>query len=563
MQLTRNKLFLALLLFIISFSTRLLFLDSIPDGFYRDEASVGYNAYSIITTGRDEFADKFPFIFQALEDYKLPLIVYITAPFIGLFGMNDFWVRFPTAAIGALTPLALYFLVSKLFDKKIAFVSSLSLALSPWHILFSRSVNESVISVFTFVLGFYFLLHLLEKWHWKNLILSFVFLSLSVASYRTQFVFIPLMLLTALLFLRKKPTLWNKNQKNPSLVALSAFLIFWLFTVSSAGAGRVRDIGLPNSAGVKLLLEEQIREDRGQLPVITRVFHNKFNNFLITAGRNYIGHFDLTYLFFTGDEKSSNNSTPFMGNLLFIDLPFVILGLVFLIRRKISPAKILVILWLLSAPLASSLTVDSPSALRNLISSSAWSVVIAAGIIHFLSFFNNKKKLRLSFTALIILLYSANFIFFLHQFFVHKKLNRPWYRDVGLKQAVANTLKLQGEYDRVVFAQYPDLYVFFLYYGKVEPDLILSRQENVSFKNRKREIMTLINPKYSFMENDCLLKGDENTLYVCIKDRIPQDARIIESVRLADDKPAFTFLDFRGQPDRRLPPGYSPYVDSN
>src|SRR3990170_258331 len=155
--------FLFLLLF-ISFFTRILFLDLIPQGMYRDEVSVGYNAYSIIKTGKDEFDRNSPFIFEALGDYKLPVIIYLTAPFVFLFGLTDFWVRFPTALIGSLTPFALFLLAKKLFDKRIAMFSAISLAISPWHILFSRLVNESVISVFTSILGIYFLILLFNKW---------------------------------------------------------------------------------------------------------------------------------------------------------------------------------------------------------------------------------------------------------------------------------------------------------------------------------------------------------------------------------------------------------------
>ena len=561
-----KQIILALTLIILSFLSRLLFLDTAPHGFYRDEASVGYNAYSLIKTGRDEFGKTFPLVFEALGDYKLPVIIYATAPFTFLFGNSDFWVRFPTAVIGALTPLALYFLASKIFNKKIAYLSSLSLAASPWHILFSRSVNESVFSVFTFILGFYYLILLFEKWRFKNLIFAALLLFISFTSYRTQFVFIPLVIAaTVILYHYKKQLNWTKYQKKLTLVALGIFLFFSFYTVKSAGFGRIKNIGLAQSAQLRLILEEQIREDGRQLPAVTRLFHNKLNNFLVTSGTNYVSHFDPSYLFFIGDEKSSNNSTPFMGHLLFMDLPFVLLGLIFLIRQKITSAKILIFLWLIFGPLASSLTVDSPSSLRNLISSVAWSMVIGYGIVQFFMLFDKKRKLQISLITFILLLYSANFIFFLHQFFVHKKVHRPWFRDVGLKETVSQTLLLQGDYDNIVFAPYPDLYIFFLHYAGIDPAFIQNRQKNIQFKDRKNEIMHLINPKYSFMEKDCILDGDKNTLYVCIKDRIPKNARVIKSVRLADDQPAFTFIDFNGKAEdlnQKFPPGYSQYTEN-
>jgi len=47
-----------------------------PPGFFRDEASIAYNAHTIATQGRDEYGARFPLYFTSFRDYKSPLFVY-------------------------------------------------------------------------------------------------------------------------------------------------------------------------------------------------------------------------------------------------------------------------------------------------------------------------------------------------------------------------------------------------------------------------------------------------------------------------------------------------------
>ena len=59
-------------LFILTLATflRLYRLKDNPAGFFCDEASIGYNAYSILTTGKDEWGQPWPLFFRAFGEYK-------------------------------------------------------------------------------------------------------------------------------------------------------------------------------------------------------------------------------------------------------------------------------------------------------------------------------------------------------------------------------------------------------------------------------------------------------------------------------------------------------------
>ena len=92
MKLERFLLILIVAFFLI---TRLYKITEIPGSVYWDEASIGYNAYSILETGKDEWGKVSPFHFKAFGEFKLPVYIYLLVPFIKIFGLNEFSVRFP------------------------------------------------------------------------------------------------------------------------------------------------------------------------------------------------------------------------------------------------------------------------------------------------------------------------------------------------------------------------------------------------------------------------------------------------------------------------------------
>src|SRR3989344_3335383 len=134
---------------ILAAGLRFYQLGSNPPSLDWDEASLGYNAYSIIRTGADEYGNAFPLLsIRSFNDYKPPMYVYSLIPSLLLFGKTDFAVRFPSALAGTLTVLVTYFLAKELFrrsleirNSKLEIVPLLSaalLAISPWHLQFSR-----------------------------------------------------------------------------------------------------------------------------------------------------------------------------------------------------------------------------------------------------------------------------------------------------------------------------------------------------------------------------------------------------------------------------------------
>jgi len=78
----------------------------------------GYNAYSVLKTGRDEYGRFLPLTFESVGDFKNPFPIYSMIPSIAIFGLNEFSVRFPTALISTLSIPLFYFLFKKLTRKE-------------------------------------------------------------------------------------------------------------------------------------------------------------------------------------------------------------------------------------------------------------------------------------------------------------------------------------------------------------------------------------------------------------------------------------------------------------
>ena len=77
------------LIIILAVFLRFYYIEKIPNGLYSDEASYGYNAFSILETGKDEYGNFMPLAFRSFGDYKAPLYIYFLIPFIKIFGNFD------------------------------------------------------------------------------------------------------------------------------------------------------------------------------------------------------------------------------------------------------------------------------------------------------------------------------------------------------------------------------------------------------------------------------------------------------------------------------------------
>ncbi len=116
---------------VIAAILRVVLLDKIPGGLHGDEAWTGLDAQRVLDEGWIG-----PYVTSALGQPSGPL--YFAAPFVGVFGHTVFSVRLAMAVLGIATiPLA-YLTFRVMFDRPLATFAALLLAVSMWHLHYSR-----------------------------------------------------------------------------------------------------------------------------------------------------------------------------------------------------------------------------------------------------------------------------------------------------------------------------------------------------------------------------------------------------------------------------------------
>ena len=122
-------------------------LGETPKGFYFDEAALGYNAFSIMKTGRDEYGMNLPILFRSFADFKTPIYTYFLVPIYKVLGMSIWSTRLLSAVSGVIIVLFGFLIVKKISkNNRLALLTCLLMAISPWLIMFSRTSYETYLS---------------------------------------------------------------------------------------------------------------------------------------------------------------------------------------------------------------------------------------------------------------------------------------------------------------------------------------------------------------------------------------------------------------------------------
>src|SRR3990170_5396599 len=261
----KSKFYLVTILLLATF-LRFWDLDSYP-ALNADEAAIGYNAYSLIQTGRDEHGNFWPIHFQSFNDYKPGFYFYLVVPFVKMLGLNEWAVRIPGAALGVGTVLVLYLLVKELFkSEKLALISSLFLSISPWHIHFSRGGWEVNVATFFITLGLWLLIKALNNS--KFFVVSTLAFVISFYTYHAARVVVPLLVIGLSLIYRKGIRIHLKKFALSGLIAVILLLPLGADFAKGEARSRAAGIGLFADPGPLSRIDEQ----RGEHPDYLALF---------------------------------------------------------------------------------------------------------------------------------------------------------------------------------------------------------------------------------------------------------------------------------------------------
>ena len=540
----KNNLIIFLII-ILAFFLRIYKITSIPPSLNWDETSIGYNAYSVLKTGRDEWGQFMPVHFKSFGEYKLPAQIYASIPAIAIFGLNDFGVRITPVVYGTMTILLLYFLVFEIFKRKdISFLSSFLLAVSPWHIQLTRASFESSFSLFWFILGVWLLIKGLKNGKW--LVVSMIPFVISVYTYNTARVFTPLFLFVFYL-LNFRYLL--KNLK----YAVFSFLIFVIlaipiipFVLSGDAAARYKLVSITDDKGLVPRIEE--RRNLSKLPpVVTKLIHNRYTYNTFYFSKNYITHFTPDFLFLNGAGHRQHHVQG-IGELYLIQAPFLLFGLFALLKRKDESLKIL-LPWLLLAFVPVSMTNDSiPNALRTLIAVPVYQIFTAIGIYEFVKLKKYTRIILVASTTLFII----NFGIYLNNYFVKYPVNYSKDWQYGNKQVVEYIKNNQDKYDLIVFTRhYGEPHIFTLFNLKYDP-LKYQNSKNLERFETFDWVRVLRFDKYYFPDlgdkgtkYDDIVKAnpDKKILFIGKNGDFPEYKKVLERINFLNGETAFEIVE--------------------
>jgi len=330
-----------LILFIGAF-LRMYHLGQIPPGVNRDEASIGYTAYSLLQTGRDEYGTFLPISFQSFGDWKLPLYIYETVVSVAIFGLHTFAIRIPSAIAGILLVILVYFLTKELFkDKTLALVVMFFTAISPWSIHLSRVESESNTAVTLVTASVLTLLMSFKKKKWL-IIISAMLLAISIGTYAANYIFL-IVLALGIFFIYRKEILKTCFGKAAIIIFILLSGLLWL-KITQASIVKISGIGIFSDPSiVHSKIETPRNEHPPQEKIFAKIIHNKAVFGIQRFIQNYLNAFSPDFLFIRGGGNHAHNIFEF-GNMYLIDAPFMLLGILFLLSRK-KNVSIYLVLW--------------------------------------------------------------------------------------------------------------------------------------------------------------------------------------------------------------------------
>lgn len=531
-----------ILVFLLGAILRLYNISNNPPALTWDEASWGYNAYTLSTTGRDEFGKILPITYlESFGDFKPPMYAYLSILPVMIFGLTEFSIRFASAFFGSLTILLTYFLMLELFPQTkrkniLALLSSFILAISPWHILLSRAAFEANVATFFIVLGILlFLVSTRDKKSVRYLVLSLTAFVCAMYTFNTSRVFLPLFV--PILFVLKRKLLlsvWKKTL----LGIVPAFLVsipLLLFLTTPQAQLRYQEVNIFSDLEVIKRVNQQVENDNNSL--YSKIIHNRRLAYGVEYINHYLDNFNPKFLFISGD-GNPKFSVQDVGQLYIWELPFIIIG-AFLIFRKREGNWAILPIWILLGIMPAATARETPHALRIETVVPTFQILTAYGLYHsalaLLRLRARILNIRLStfFLGGFAFFVVACFAYFIHSYFSHYPVTYASEWQYGYKEAIQFTEAEKEKYKNIYFTQ--DLgrpYIYVLLYGMYPPSTL----ENADV-SREALGFVHVNQFGQYYFPKTLPTPEENNLYIQTYGKVPGGVKKIKTFYLPNGKP--------------------------
>ncbi len=433
-------LFAMIIVLVFSLFVRIYQLENNPPGLFADEAAIGYNAYLISHSARDEYGTFLPLFFKSFGEYKGSLPIYLTSPFV-YSDLNEFNTRLPFAIIGAGIVLLIFAVGKTYFDQRFGIIAAFFAAATPWLIHYSRTAFELNFYLFFFLLIIY--LFNKTKDHPIFITLALLVTGLSLYTYRAAFIQIPILLLFLTITYRKilLKHLWY---------FIAGILILITTTIPFT---------MHMTSGDGLVRYNQIATLSKDIPISEKA---------IKIVDTYLYHFSPNFLFTKGDDFFvSRHFSDGLYPLMLIFLPFLILGLISIVKNFKSAFSRLCLLCLIIYPLPGSLTVEPPYTSRSIIGSVIFVLIITRGFVEFIDYKKSFQSLQvLKVISILLCIFVSVFYFLLFYFVKYPKISADyWGWQYGPKEIISYFNSKEDVYDQLLMtSEFNEPEIFFNFY---------------------------------------------------------------------------------------------------
>lgn len=520
---------------------RLYALTSVPPSASLDEASIGYNAYSIVKTGKDEYGTFLPMLLRAYDDWRPALYVYLTVPFVAVLGLVPVAVRLPSVVLSVLSVYVVYLLGKRIGKTYLSFrylgeIAAGILAVSPWHIYISRLGHEANLGfTLTLLAVYFFLVSVMEK-RGRDLVISGILFGLSVYGYQSEKVIAPLLILAGLACfandLKKHVRTWILAGALCALVALPAITA----TVSPQGMVRFRgttafNTDFPEYAAAKAAyLTARAGGDR-----IGQALHSNAAVSLRIFAGNYIAHFAPIWLF-TGSDREAFKA-PGVGLINTWELLFILAGVVAVFRSRVpKPLAWFILSVVVVSPVPAAMTTQAPHAMRAYTMLIGLVLIEAMGVRYAWGMLGKRYRAAgIGIMGLAVLLGNMGFAY---GYFVRFPREQSDSFSFAMHQAVAYAAAHGDAYRTVDFSHQGNLYqsyMFFLFYTGYDPTTYQREGGTVSGGYDRSHRFG----KYAFGYLPEKPEGfTPDTLYFYNADAVPSGLTTLATFSNLDGKPA-------------------------
>lgn len=533
---------------------RLFQIGTIPPSLTWDEAAWGYNAYSLGLDAKDEFGKLFPITFiESFGDFKPPLYAYAAILPIKIFGLTEFATRLPSAIFGILSVVLTYFLVIELFTVRgssyakasadrpatfpfgvtphlIGLISSFILAISPWHIMLSRAAFEANVASFFIIAGVWLFLRSIRTNPYL-LVLSAISFVLSMYTFNSARIVVPILVTVLALSEYKMLLMMKRASLVAALFGLLLYIPLFIFLLTPQAKLRFNEVNIFTKTEVINRANQQIANDNNA--AWSKIIHNRRLSYGVEYVRHYFDNLTPQFLFTKGD-GNPKFSIQDVGQLYLWEIPFLALGILFLIRRK-EGKWWLVPVWLFIGIIPAGFARETPHALRIESVLPTFQILTAIGVLSLLAIIPGKLKrvhVRSLFVIVLTFLVLGNMAYFLHNYKVHysREFSGEW--QYGYKDAVNFVSENQDNYDNIVVTQLLGRpYIYFLFYTHYPPEKFRAEAKI------EREVLGFVHvksfSKYIFADDlGKALDETKNNLYLSLPEEVPSGANIIKTFNL-------------------------------